>query len=705
MSGPSQMPGQPGAQIRVASDVGGTFTDSIAYDTTAREFRVSKVPTTPDNRAVGTIEGLRAALTTLGRSGADVSYVGHGMTTATNAIIQRTGARVAFVTNEGFRDLLEIGRQNRPRLYDHRVVRTPPVAERADRYSVRGRMDERGQELTPLDEAGLKTIATRIAATDAEAVGVCFLHAYANPAHEMRAKEILEAHLGDRYVCASTELIREFREYERSSTTALNAYLIPVMDAYLGSLSELLVDPDGLGITADVPVMVMEASGGLMTLPSARRKPVHTVLSGPAGGVVSAAEISLRAGFPDIVTMDMGGTSTDISLIINGKPQVTTQADLEGMPIRVPVVDINAIGAGGGSIASIDEGGALRVGPRSAEAIPGPACYGRGGTLPTVTDANLVVGRLGAETALGGSMKLDRDAASAALDAEVAKPLSLSTTQAATGVLRVANANMERGIRVVSVQRGHDPRDFALVPFGGTGPLHAADVAESLGIPTVLVPPAPGILCAMGILMSDLRHDLVATNLMALAAVDEAQVWAALEPLRVQGETLLDADGVPTDARRVETFVDVRYIGQSFELSLPIAEGAGLEALAEAFHSAHAHKFGHADRNAPVEIVNLRVLAVGETPPLVLPEVEAGEQTVAADALVTQRDVFFEVDQSWHKTPVYRREHLRVGNEIAGPAVIDEVSSTTLLRPGDHGRVDELGNIIITIATTRSAEE
>jgi len=705
MSGPSQMPGQPGAQIRVASDVGGTFTDSIAYDTTAREFRVSKVPTTPDNRAVGTIEGLRAALTTLGRSGADVSYVGHGMTTATNAIIQRTGARVAFVTNEGFRDLLEIGRQNRPRLYDHRVVRTPPVAERADRYSVRGRMDERGQELTPLDEAGLKTIATRIAATDAEAVGVCFLHAYANPAHEMRAKEILEAHLGDRYVCASTELIREFREYERSSTTALNAYLIPVMDAYLGSLSELLVDPDGLGITADVPVMVMEASGGLMTLPSARRKPVHTVLSGPAGGVVSAAEISLRAGFPDIVTMDMGGTSTDISLIINGKPQVTTQADLEGMPIRVPVVDINAIGAGGGSIASIDEGGALRVGPRSAEAIPGPACYGRGGTLPTVTDANLVVGRLGAETALGGSMKLDRDAASAALDAEVAKPLSLSTTQAATGVLRVANANMERGIRVVSVQRGHDPRDFALVPFGGAGPLHAADVAESLGIPTVLVPPAPGILCAMGILMSDLRHDLVATNLMALAAVDEAQVWAALEPLRVQGETLLDADGVPTDARRVETFVDVRYIGQSFELSLPIAEGAGLEALAEAFHSAHAHKFGHADRNAPVEIVNLRVLAVGETPPLVLPEVEAGEQTVAADALVTQRDVFFEVDQSWHKTPVYRREHLRVGNEIAGPAVIDEVSSTTLLRPGDHGRVDELGNIIITIATTRSAEE
>ncbi len=705
MSGPSQMPGQPGAQIRVASDVGGTFTDSIAYDTTAREFRVSKVPTTPDSRAVGAIEGLRAALTTLGRSSADVSYVGHGMTTATNAIIQRTGARVAFVTNEGFRDLLEIGRQNRPRLYDHRVVRTPPVAERADRYSVRGRMDERGQELTPLDEAGLKTIATRIAATDAEAVGVCFLHAYANPAHEMRAKEILEAHLGDRYVCASTELIREFREYERSSTTALNAYLIPVMDAYLGSLSELLVDPDGLGITADVPVMVMEASGGLMTLPSARRKPVHTVLSGPAGGVVSAAEISLRAGFPDIVTMDMGGTSTDISLIINGKPQVTTQADLEGMPIRVPVVDINAIGAGGGSIASIDEGGALRVGPRSAEAIPGPACYGRGGTLPTVTDANLVVGRLGAETALGGSMKLDRDAASAALDAEVAKPLSLSTTQAATGVLRVANANMERGIRVVSVQRGHDPRDFALVPFGGAGPLHAADVAESLGIPTVLVPPAPGILCAMGILMSDLRHDLVATNLMALAAVEEAQVWTALEPLRVQGETLLDADGVPTDARRVETFVDVRYIGQSFELSLPIAEGAGLEALAEAFHSAHAHKFGHADRDAPVEIVNLRVLAVGETPPLVLPEVEAGEQTVAADALVTQRDVFFEVDQSWHKTPVYRREHLRVGNEIAGPAVIDEVSSTTLLRPGDHSRVDELGNIIITIATTRSAEE
>ena len=686
-------------QIRIASDVGGTFTDSIAYDTKAREFRVSKVPTTPEDRALGTIAGLRAALTELGRSGADVSYVGHGMTTATNAIIQRTGARVAFVTNAGFRDLLEIGRQNRPRLYDHRVVRTPPVAERADRYSVGGRMDERGQELTALDEQALREVAKRIAATDVEAVGVCFLHAYANPAHERRAKHILQAELGDRYVCISTDLIREFREYERSSTTALNAYLIPVMDAYLGSLSEMLVAEDGLGLAADVPVMVMEASGGLMTLPSARRKPVHTVLSGPAGGVVSAAEIAKRAGFPDIVTMDMGGTSTDISLIIGGKPQVTTQANLEGMPIRVPVVDINAIGAGGGSIASIDEGGALRVGPRSAEAVPGPACYGRGGLEATVTDANLVVGRLGAQTALGGSMTLDADAAARAIGNHVAEPLNLSATDAAVGILRVANANMERGIRVVSVERGHDPRDFALVPFGGAGPLHAADVAQSLGIPTVLVPPAPGILCAMGILMSDLRHDLVATRLMALATTDNATVWAALDPLLQEAVTLLAADGIAEAARRIETYVDVRYVGQSFELSLAIDRAADMEQLAGAFHRAHAHKFGHADENAAVEIVNLRVLAVGVTPTLALPSVAAGDTTVDAAARVAERDVYFEVDRAWHPTPVYRREALRVGNCISGPAVIDEVSSTTLLRPGDEATIDDLGNIVITVAS------
>ena len=682
----------------MASDVGGTFTDSIAYDTDAKRFRVSKIPTTPDNRAVGTVNGLKLALSALGVAGDAVGYVGHGMTTATNAIIQRSGARVAFITNEGFRDLLEIGRQNRPRLYDYRVQRTPPVAARADRYTVRGRLNERGEEITPLDEAGLKAVAAQIRQSDVEAVAVCFLHSYANAAHEQRAKALLEEHLGERYVCTSTELIREFREYERSSTTALNAYLIPVMDRYLGSLQTLLEDSDaGLGLDPSVPVMVMEAAGGLMTLPSARAKPVHTVLSGPAGGVVSAAEIAHRAGFPDIITMDMGGTSTDISLIIGGKPQVTTQAELEGMPIRVPVVDINAIGAGGGSIASIDEGGALRVGPKSAEAIPGPACYGRGGALPTVTDANLLLGCLGTDTALGGDLRLGRDAALTAVATHVGQPLQLDTVGAAAGIIRVANANMERGIRVVSVERGHDPRDFALVPFGGAGPLHAGDVAESLGIPTVLVPPAPGILCAMGILMSDLRHDLVITRLMALRNISALELQRALAPLQVEAQQLLESDRVAAANRAIETLVDMRYIGQSYELSQAVTDKLDLDDLANEFHNAHERKFGHADRQAAVEIVNLRVLAIGKRPPFALPELTAGSIEPPTDARIGERQLYSAVSGDWHKAPIYDREALRAGNQIQGPAVIEEVSSTTVVRAGDRARVDDIGNLIITI--------
>jgi N-methylhydantoinase A len=690
------MPGS----LRVASDVGGTFTDSIAFDTQSARFEVSKVPTTPVNRAEGTVAGLVQAISALDATGKDVTYVGHGMTTATNAIIQRTGARVAFITNEGFRDMLEIGRQNRPRLYDHRVVRTPPIAPRELRFTVRGRLDETGREVTPLDELAFDAIADAISAAKVEAVAVCFLHSYANPVHERIAGERLRALLPDTHICLSTELAREFREYERSSTTALNAYLVPIMDAYLGSLESLLRAQDGpMAIAPDVPIMVMEASGGLMTLASARAKPVHTVLSGPAGGVVSAARIAAQAGYNDIITMDMGGTSTDISLIIGGEPQVTTQATLEGMPIRIPVVDINAIGAGGGSIASVDEGGALRVGPMSAEAIPGPACYGHGGTQPTVTDANLVLGRLAASTALGGTMTLDIDAARAVVQASVAAPLDLDITAAAAGVVRVANANMERGIRVVSVERGHDPRGLTLVPFGGAGPLHAVEVAESLGMPRVLVPPAPGILCAMGMLMSDLRHDLVATRLLELESLDAATAINLWQPLVDEATAMLENDRVPDRDRVIDCFADVRYVGQSFELSLLIGEPASLDvvALTSAFHTAHLRKFGHADVAAPVELVNLRVRAIGKRPPFDLPEIEKGDGELAHDAVVNRRPVWFEADNAYADTRVIWREALRAGDTFDGPAIIEEISSTTVVRPQDSVTVDNIGNLVITL--------
>jgi N-methylhydantoinase A len=678
----------------------------VAYDEDQSVFRVCKVPTTPDNRAIGTVSGLKAVLLMLDRKGDEVNYVGHGMTTATNAVIQRRGAKIAFISNEGFRDMLEIGRQNRPRLYDYRVSRTAPIARRADRYTIRGRLDYTGKELQPIDVQEIEKVAVKIRDSGIEAVAVCLLHAYANPVHEQTVKSVLEAALPGVFICISTDIIREFREYERASTVALNAYLIPIMDRYLASLEALLIDAEqGIGIPQNTPVMVMEASGGLMTVAVARVKPVHTVLSGPAGGVVASAEIAARSCIRNIITMDMGGTSTDISLIINATPQITSQANLEGMPVRIPVVDINAIGAGGGSIAYIDEGGAMRVGPQSAEAEPGPACYNRGGYLPTVTDANLVLGRLGADTALGGELILDREAAYIAIKRHIADPLNIDVVNASEGIIRVANANMERGIRVVSVERGYDPREFVLIPFGGAGPLHSNAVAANLSIPQVLVPPAPGILCAMGILMSDLRHDLIETCVQPLAKMNKDDLAGLFKPLLEKAGLLLEKDGVPAKHRQFTTILDMRYIGQSYELMIPLIslDDTDSEHIAKIFHNAHQQKFDHADETAPIEVVNLRVLAVGRREPFALPRLEEGGRSPQASAQRSVRSVFFSTDNTaddgmWHDCPVWWRDDLLAGNRIEGPAVIEEISSTTLLRPDDHAELDPFGNIIINIS-------
>jgi N-methylhydantoinase A len=691
-------------RLRVASDVGGTFTDNVAYDEATKSVTVAKVPTTPENRALGTVQGLLRALEAQGRAGADVGYVGHGMTTATNAVIQRKGGHTAFITNEGFRDLLLIGRQDRPSLYDIRQTRPRPLVAREDCHTVRGRMDHAGRQVTPLDEAGLRAIAARLKADKIEAVAICFLHAYANPAHERRARAILVDALPGVPVCASTDILAEFREYERASTVALNAFLMPIMGHYLASLTELLGDhAKGLGVAADVPVMIMEASGGLMTVATARERPVHTVLSGPAGGVVASAHVAELSGFPDIITMDMGGTSTDISLILGGEPQVTREASLERTPIRIPVIDINAIGAGGGSIAWIDDGGALRVGPQSAEAVPGPACYGRGGTLPTVTDANLVLGRFGGETRLGGDLRLDAGAAARAIDEHIATPLGLDLVTAAAGILRVANANMGRGIRVVSIERGHDPRGLTLVPFGGAGPMHGSPVARDLSIPRLLVPPTPGILCALGLLVADLRHDLSQTRLAAHAALSASEAEQALAPMLAEARRLLAEDRIPAERQRIEMRVEMRYIGQSFELPVPLGGFGESEwaALVPGFHAEHHRRFGHSDPNAAVEIVSFGVTAKGliDTPELARPG--AGTATPPEAACIGTRRVYFEAEGTggghWHDCRVWQREALLAGNEIAGPAIVEEVSATTVLYPGDRARIDEFGSLIVEV--------
>jgi N-methylhydantoinase A len=690
--------------LRVASDVGGTFTDNVAYDEETKRVTVAKVPTTPENRALGTVQGLKRALELQGAGGADVEYVGHGMTTATNAVIQRKGGRTALVTNEGFRDILLIGRQDRPSLYDIRQTRPQPLVPREDCHTVRGRLDPRGREVTPLDEDGVRAIAARLKEGGIEAVAICFLHAYANPMHERRARRILVEALPGVPVCASTDILAEFREYERTSTVVLNAFLMPIMEHYLASLTELLADPaKGLGLGAEVPVMIMEASGGLMTVATARERPVHTVLSGPAGGVVASAHVAKLSGFPDIITMDMGGTSTDISLILGGAPQVTREASLERTPIRIPVIDINAIGAGGGSIAWIDDGGALRVGPMSAEAIPGPACYGRGGAQPTVTDANLVLGRFGGETRLGGELTLDEGAARRAIEARIAGPLGLDLVTAAAGILRVANATMGRGIRVVSIERGHDPRGLTLVPFGGAGPMHGSPVARDLSIPRLLVPPTPGILCALGLLVADLRHDLSQTQLTAHADFTAGDARASFEPLLEQARYLLAGDRVAPERRQVEMHVDMRYIGQSFELPIPVVgfRQGQWASLVPAFHAEHHRRYGHSDPAAPVEIVSLGVTARGVIDTPELPRPEHGGAAPPDAALAGSRRVYFEAADptggDWHDCPIWRREALLAGNEIAGPAIVEEISATTVLYPGDRARIDDCGSLIVEV--------
>lgn len=693
-------------RFRVASDVGGTFTDSIAYDAVTRRITVSKVSTTPGNRALGTAEGLKQALAQQGGSGADVAYVGHGMTTATNAVIQRNGARTAFLTNDGFRDLLQIGRQNRPTLFDITVVRPEQLVPRDLCFTARGRIGAAGEEIEPLNEDDVRDAARAMQAAGVESVGILFLHSYANRDHEKRARAILEAALPGVAVCASTDINSEFREYERASTTVLNAYLRPVMETYLRTLSGILQDPQqGLGLSGERPVMVMDAAGGLMSLDSAREKPVHTVLSGPAGGVVAAAHVAASAGIADIITMDIGGTSTDISLIRGGRPEITRAASLETVPIQLPVIDINAIGAGGGSIAWIDEGGALRVGPMSAEAVPGPVCYGRGGDRATVTDANIVLGRFDANSRLGGSMALDAEGAARVIARDIAGPLGLTLEEAAAGILRVAHANIVRGIRVVSVERGYDPRDFALVPFGGAGPMHGSPVARDLKMPRVMVPPTPGILCAMGQLISDLRHDFVETHIVPFAQLGQDGALALIDALRARADAHLAQDGVDPARREIEIRIDLRYVGQSFALPIltdPQHPGWWRD-LPQAFNAAHMARFGHADPGVPLEVVGFNVTGIGRIDKPLLPEVATGTATPPAAALRGVRRIYYEPGDgddlgAWHQASVWARDALLAGNILHGPAAIEEVSATTILYPGDRAEILSSGNIIVEVA-------
>ena len=679
------------APIHVGVDVGGTFTDLVVTIEGENRTILHKLPSTPERPDRGIVDGVREVLAAEGLAAAAVSHLAHGTTVGTNALIQRRGGRVALVTSEGFRDLLEIGRQTRPRVYDIHLDHPKPLVPRALRLEVPERRLADGTVHRGLDEERLRALARVILREAVDCVVVCFLHSYAYPDHEQRAVRILSDALPDSVrVIASSSVYPEFREFERLSTAVLNGALLTTMGTYLDRLTE---EVSGLGVGAEPKVS--QSAGGLMSVEMARRFPVRASLSGPAAGVLGAARRAAAAGFHDVITLDMGGTSADVSLLLDAQPTEVHERSLAGFPLRLPALDVNAVGAGGGSIAWIDQDGLLKVGPRSAGATPGPACYAAGGREATVTDANVVLGRLNDTALLDGRMPIDRSLARAAV-AALARALGLETEETALGIIRVACATMVKAIRSVSVERGHNPSGFALFVYGGAGPLHAVDVARELEIGTVIVPPNPGILCADGALASGLRNDFVRTVLLPLDADALPAVNAARAAVSAETAAWFDDEGVPDARRSLEWSADLRYLGQNYEIQVPWSGQAldreSLAALAGAFHAAHEQQYGFASEVETIQIVSVKVKSVAALPAPPIPRLEPGPDTAPAG----ERETVFERGRR-RPSPVYRRGDLVPGQAIRGPAIVEQLDTTVIVFPGDRMRVDPWGNLVISL--------
>ncbi len=660
----------------VGIDVGGTFTDiAVLRDGV---LSVHKLPSTPADPSVGITAGVRD-------TGVDIATADfiHGSTVATNALLEGKGGRTALITTMGFEDVLEIGRQNRADLYDLSMERPEPLAPWQLRFGLPERIDYTGTILDDLTPESIDALVELLGEADVDGVAVSFLFSFLNPAHEEILAERL-AQLPNRpFISISSRILPEFREYERTSTVVVNSYVGPVMARYLTQLESVL----GHGLR------IMQSSGGSITASLAADQPVRTILSGPAGGVVGAFYTGVQAGYPDIITLDMGGTSTDVSLC-PGRIKETTSANLGGYPVSVPMIEIHTVGAGGGSIARVDAGGALVVGPQSAGADPGPACYGTGDRI-TVTDANLTLGRLRSDGFLGGRMTLDQER-SQALMTDLAGGVGTSATDTALGIIRVVNSNMERAIRAISLERGYDPREFTLVPFGGAGPMHACELAAELGIPRVLVPGHPGILSALGVAIADVVKDYSRTVMLRGDDLDKARLEEEFHGMEQLARAELVDEGLPADAMVSRRFLDVRYVGQSFELTVdcPSLTGRGdlTRSIAAEFYAAHLQRFGYADRALPVEVVNLRLkLELAVDKPLLEPAVDCGSD--ASHAAIGNVEVVFA--QGAVDTTLYDRDRLQTGNRIAGPALLLQLDTTIVVPPGWVGVVDPYGNLLL----------
>ncbi|MHA7225580.1 hydantoinase/oxoprolinase family protein [Glutamicibacter soli] len=682
------------ANLRVAVDVGGTFTDVCIFDDETQSMRVTKVPSTPHDPMEAVMSGVRRAEVNL----ADVSLFSHGTTVATNALITRRFPKAAMVTTRGFRDAIEIGDGTKDDLWDAYNDVSGPYIRRRDRFEVTERTDYAGNIITELDETEARQLAALLRKRGVTTVAVCFLNSYANPANEIRMREILEEELPDTAISASAEILPEIFEHDRFNTTVSNAVLAPLVTGYVDRLATEL---KAGGYAGDL--LLLHSGGGSMTPRMVKRYPVRLAASGIAAGAIAAKHVAAQCGFENAVGLDMGGTSTDICLVSGGELRITKEWQVEyGHPIVFPSIEVLTIGAGGGSLAHLDIAGSLRNGPQSAGAAPGPACYNTGGEAPTNCDANVAMNRLGT-TLAGGARELDRSLSLEAIDRVIGKPLGMSTEQAAHAIVQVANANMADAVRLVSIRRGYDPRDFALIAFGGAGALHGAEVARELSIPTVVVPANPGVTSALGCLLVDIRHDLSLMYNAPANQVDPKDVEAEFAALEKEATARLRHEGVADEDAMLQREISMRYAGQWRSLAVPMGQGPGALAQAvETFHQQHEKEFAFSQEDQPVEIYQLGLSAIGKTPkPGFVP---ATELTADPGAPASRREVYFGAD-GWVDTPVYERSLLPAGATFEGPAIIDQLDSTTVVPPRTTAEIDGWGNIRIHLHNLENSSE
>ena len=684
------------ARFRVTVDTGGTFSDFVYLNEETGAVTIAKLPSTPDDPSRAILAGLEALLAK-GVAATDIGYFCHGTTVGTNALLEGKGVRTGLLVTEGFRGVYPVGEQARPygtAIFDVMYDKPEPLVPPSQTGEAKERVDFRGNVLRPLDEAALRGTVRELKTHDLESIAVCLLFSFLHPQHERRVREIVREDMPDCSISLSSEVLPQIREYYRLSTTVINAYLAPILARYIARLERSLAEA---GVVTR-QTYVMQSNGGTATFAAAARRAVTTVLSGPAGGVTAGAAACRSTWFDNVITFDMGGTSCDVALIKAGEPLVAGRGQIDGRDLAVPMLDINTVSAGGGTIAAIDRFGALRVGPQSAGAAPGPACYGRGGDDPTITDCNLVLGYLGEDNFLGGAMRLDARKARDAIATKIAQPLAVDISAAAEGIIRIIDVKMAEAIKAISTMRGHDLRDFMLLAFGGAGPLHAGRLVRDLGMAGVIVPLYPGVFSAMGLLMSDVRHDYVQSKLTPLADITAEAVNVMFAQLTAQAAEELRGDGFAGDRIRIERALDMRYAGQGYEIAIPCPAqplaADGLTALRTSFDAQHKAMFGHMAPEEPVEIVSYRVRGIGLLPPVTMPKFKRAG-TALADARRETRRVRF--DGSERDCPVYQRERLDVGLDIAGPAILDQLDCTTVICPGQVARVDEWKNLILTM--------